>query len=133
MYRSSKDVAEMFAEILDNYESNEKTIERLREKNKEFKNEAYKDSELASMKKELDTIRDDLYRGFPISKEEKENIEKWRLKHETEVHGRDTLEKRLTAHGAIGGGYTYVFTPTSIGVVGEFKCSCGESFTFKDL
>ena len=54
MYKNSKDVAKMFGEILDNYESNERTIKYLREKNQELKNEAYKDSELASMKKELE-------------------------------------------------------------------------------
>lgn len=133
MYKNSKDVAKMFGEILDNYESNERTIKYLREKNQELKNEAYKDSELASMKKELEKSRKALYRGFSISEKEKETIEEWRLKHEAEVHGRDTLEKRLSAHGAIGGSYTYIFTPTSIGVVGEFKCSCGESFTFQDI
>ena len=133
MHRSSEDIAEMLDEILDNYKVNEETINRLQGTIKNLKDEAYKDSELDSMKKELDTIRDDLYRGFPISEKEKKSIEEWRLKHEAEAHGRDTLEKRLSAHGAIGGSYTYIFTPTSIGVVGEFKCSCGETFTFQDI
>ena len=133
MHRSSEDIAEMLDEILDNYKDNEETIKRLQGTIKNLKDEAYKDSELDSMKKELDTIRDDLYRGFPISEKEKKSIEEWRLKHEAEAHGRDTLEKRLSAHGAIGGSYTYIFTPTSIGVVGEFKCSCGETFTFQDI
>ena len=133
MYKSSKDIAEIFGEILDNYESNERTIKYLREKNQELKKEAYKDSELASMKKELEKAKEDLYRGFPISEEEEKSIEEWRLKHEAEAHGRDTLEKRLSAHGAIGGRYTYIFTPTSIGVIGEIRCSCGETFIFQDI
>lgn len=133
MYKNSKDVAEMFGEILDNYESNERTIKYLREKNQELKNEAYKDSELVSMKKELEKAKEDLYRGFPISEEEKKSIEEWRLKHESEFHGRNTLEKRLAAHGAIGGSYDYIFTPTSIGIVGEIRCSCGETFIFQDI
>lgn len=133
MYKNSKDVAEMFGEILDNYESNEETIKYLREENKRIKDEKYKDSELTFMKRELEGVKGDLYRGFPISIKEKKAIEEWRLKHEAEAHGRKTLEQRLSAHGAIGGSYTYIFTPTSIGVVGEFKCSCGESFTFQDI
>lgn len=133
MYRSPKDIAEMFGEILDNYQSKEETIEYLRKENKKIKDEAYKDSELDCMKKELEKTKEDLYRGFPISEKEEKAIEEWRLKHEAEAHGRKTLEQRLAAHGAIGGGYTYVFTPTSIGVVGEVKCSCGETFTFQDL
>lgn len=133
MSRDSKDVEEMFSEILNNYEEKEETIKYLREENKRIKDEKYKDSELTSMKRELEGVKGDLYRGFPISIKEKKTIEEWRLKHEAEAHGRKTLEQRLSAHGAIGGSYTYVFTPTSIGVVGEVKCSCGETFTFQDL
>lgn len=71
MYKNSKDVAEMFGEILDNYESNEETIKYLREENKRIKDEKYKDSELTSMKRELEGVKGDLYRGFPISIKEK--------------------------------------------------------------
>lgn len=28
--------------------------------------------------------------------------------------------------GAIGGGSTYIFTPTSLGVVTKYKCKCGD-------
>lgn len=133
MYRSPKDIAEMFGEILDNYQSKEETIEYLRKENKKIKDEAYKDSELNSMKKELEKTKEDLYRGFPISEKEEKAIEEWQLKHEAEAHGRKTLEQRLAAHGAIGGGYTYHFIPTSIGTIGTIKCSCGEEFTFQDL
>ena len=35
--------------------------------------------------------------------------------------------------GAIGGAFTYKFTPTSIGITGEVIAPNGESFTFKEL
>lgn len=34
----------------------------------------------------------------------------------------------IREHGAIGGRYTYEFTPTSIGTVCAIKCSCGAKF-----
>lgn len=126
-------ISDLCRKIIDKEDSYQKRIKCLEEENKKFKDEHSKDSEIQRMKTELKEAKEDLYRGFPISKKEKEAIEEWRLKHEAEVHGRDTLEKRLSAHGTIGGSYTYVFTPTSIGVVGEIKCNCGETFTFQDL
>lgn len=35
--------------------------------------------------------------------------------------------------GAIGGSYSYTFTPTSLGTVGEIKCTCGDKFCFREL
>lgn len=108
-------------------------IKFLKEENKRLKDEHYKDSEMQSMESELKEAKDNLCRGFPISKEEKEKIREWQLKHDAEKHGLKTLEQRLEAGGCIGGRLTYHFIPTSIGVVGEVECSCGEKFTFQDL
>jgi serine/threonine protein kinase len=79
---------------------------------------------------QYDKMREDYYRGFPISKEEKEKINAWINKHEEEKHPRP--KNSFPRGGAIGGCYTYRFVPTSIGVFGTIKCSCGEEFTFQE-
>ena len=108
-------------------------ISRLEEINKKLRSEHYEDEELQNMKQELKNMKEDYYRGFPITKEEKEAIDKWKEQHEEEVHCLHTLEDRLRAGGAIGGSYRYEFIPTSIGTVGKVVCSCGEEFVFCDL
>lgn len=52
----------------------------------------------------------------------------WIKKHNLKKHGSETVYC-----GAIGGGMTYIFTPTSIGTVGKIRCSCGEEFCFRNL
>ena len=108
-------------------------ISRLEETNKKLRSEHYKDEELQKMKQEVKDIKEDYYRGFPITKEEKEAIDKWKRQHEEEVHCLHTLEDRLRAGGTIGGSYHYEFIPTSIGTIGKVVCSCGEEFVFCDL
>ena len=108
-------------------------ISRLEETNKKLRSEHYKDEELQKMKQEVKDIKDDYYRGFPITKEEEEAIDKWKRQHEEEVHCLHTLEDRLRAGGTIGGSYHYEFIPTSIGTIGKVVCSCGEEFVFCDL
>lgn len=65
--------------------------------------------------------------GFEINNKEYEAIEQWKREHEKEKHNGKL--KR----GAIGGNYTYEFTPTSIGVIGSIKCTCGAEFVFKEI
>ena len=97
-----------------------KTNERLSERIQELMDEKWTDKRLADMQAELDQMRIDYHRGFPISEKEQEKIREWKKSHQH--YG-----------GAIGGTFTYEFTPTSIGTVGEIKCTCGEHFTFRDL
>lgn len=112
----------------------EKRKDYLEEENKRLKDEYYKDAELEKIRQELGKCKNDLYRGFSITEEEKEKIDEWCLQHEIEKHGLDTKEKRMKSQGCCGGKYTYEFIPTSIGVIGNIKCgSCGETFTFQEL
>ena len=108
-------------------------ISRLEETNKKLRSEHYKDEELQNMKQELKNMKEDYYRGFPISKEKKEAIDIWKMQHVDAVHCLHTLEDRLRAGGAIGGSYRYEFIPTSIGTIGKVVCACGEEFVFCDL
>lgn len=61
---------------------------------------------------------------FGLFKEQDEALRTWMGQHDEEHV--DPKRGHLYG-GAIRGGYTYEFTPTSIGVVVRCRCSCGES------
>lgn len=125
---------EIIRAIKQRNEDNLQTINRLEEENEKLKEEIWKDEELQKMRQELEDMREEYYRGFPISKKEDESIKEWIKEHEAKVHGLDTLEKRMKAAGVSGGGYTYKFYPTAIGTSGEIICNrCGELFEFCGL
>lgn len=121
---SMKPIKERLDEIAEEFERKEAAIEWLRKENDELRNEKYKDEELARLKRRLEDVEYELYRGFPISEEEEREIKLWKERHELIHRG---------GHGAVGGKYTYTFVPTSIGTVGEIKCTCGESFCFSEI
>lgn len=98
----------------------ELSVENLKKENAELKSEHYKDEQLSNMKDKLNRMEKDYYRGFPISEEEEEQINKFQ-------------DKYRKYYGAIGGAFTYKFTPTSIGVIGEVIAPNSESLVFKDL
>ena len=98
----------------------ELSVENLKKENAELKSEHYKDEQLSNMKDKLNRMEQDYYRGFPISKEEEKQINKFQ-------------DKYRKYYGAIGGAFTYKFTPTSIGVIGEVIAPNNESLVFKDL
>ena len=112
---------------------NENLIEILREDYRKLRDEYDKDEEIQKIKAEVKRMRSDYYRGFPISEEEDKQIKEWQKKHDAEVHGLNTLNDRMKAGGCIGGRYQFLFTPTSIGTVGECICQCGARFKFQDL
>ena len=64
--------------ILIRYEDALDKISRLEETNKKLRSEHYEDEELQKMKQEVKDMKEDYYRGFPISKEEKEAIDEWK-------------------------------------------------------
>ena len=98
----------------------ELSVENLKKENAELKSEHYKDEQLSNMKDKLNRMEKDYYRGFPISEEEEAQINKFQ-------------DKYRKYYGAIGGAFTYKFTPTSIGVIGEVIAPNNESLVFKDL
>ena len=59
-----------------------------------------------------------------MTKEESEKIHQWQKKHSEECP--------FISISAIGGNFTFNFTPTSIGTFGVCKCSCGEKFVFQE-
>lgn len=79
-----------------------------------------KDEEIRKLQEKNHEMYQKLLRGFSITEEEAKAIRKWQETHKD-------------SGGAIGGGYTYEFTPTAIGTIGTIKRSNGESFTFREL
>lgn len=108
-------------------------IEYLEKQNQKLRDEKYKDNELLRMKAELKAMKEDYYRGFPISEEEQKSIREWMDKHDEEVHHARTLGDKLKLGGCCGGRYTYKFTPTSIGTIGTVKCGCGAELIFQEI
>lgn len=128
----NNDVEKSLKTIKEALESKDKTIETLRKENNYLKNEYDKDKEIAKLKQQLEEARKDNRRGFPISEAEDKAITEWQEAHIKKKHW-DKHHNCPKSFGAIGGNFTYEFTPTSIGIIGTVKCSCGESFDFQEL
>lgn len=62
-----------------------------------------------------------------FNKTEMSAVESWIEKHIEEKHGGNTYAR------AIGGRFSYVFVPTSLGVIGTIRCGCGEEYCFRDI
>ena len=128
------DHIDTFAEdIKDELKRKDMTLKYLELQNRELYDEHYKDNELKQMLDEVNKMKDDYYRGFPISEEEDKNIKEWIDNHERDVHGCYTLEDKINRGGCCGGTYTYEFVPTSIGTVGTVRCNCGAKYTFQEI
>lgn len=108
-------------------------IRQLEEENTKLKEKIYKDKELAKMKQLLEQMQKDYLRGFPITEEEQQAIEKWKKIHDEEVHGWTTTAQRMKAEGVSGGRYSYHFIPTTLGVSGVIMCHCGAQFEFQEI
>lgn len=104
----------------------------LEEENARLKDEAYKDTQLQEMRESMERMRQEIRYGFPVDEEEHRRLEEWKRKHDEEAHGADYSQKKFRYSGAIGGSYTYRFTPTSIGTFGTCVCSCGAKFDFQE-
>jgi hypothetical protein len=113
------------------YEDDQKRIKFLEERLKDLEDEKWKDNELQKIKSQLDRMKEDYYRGFPITEDEQKKIQEWQNKHDIEVHHLDTPERKMRAEGVSGGRLSYKFLPTSIGTFGTVKCSCGAEFDFQ--
>ena len=118
--------------ISDVYEQFKEQLQSLRNQCDDLQaklNDQYaNDKEIVRLQKIIDEQDSELRYGFGITKEENKIITEWIKKHNLTKHGSETVY-----YGAIGGGMTYIFTPTSIGTVCKVKCSCGEEFCFRDL
>lgn len=67
---------------------------------------------------------------FGLCKEQLAAANKWMEEHDKERHIRPGKTYRYS--GAIGGAYTWTFTPTSLGTVARVECSCGAEIDVTD-
>ena len=119
-----KDVKKLFQDLYDQYRAVQRRNEVLETENVYLKSEQYKDSELANMRSEYDKMKDDYYRGFPISKEEMEKIHKW----------MDELTKDYPEAKINSARFHYKFYPTALGVAGFVVDSItGKELQFQEL
>lgn len=128
VFVSEKTIEDYLLNIKELSKSKDNQIQKLKAENAQLKDKNYKDNELDSMKKQvksaradIEAMRRDMYRGFPITEEEKEAIYNWSKEHDEKEH-----KNPRDYHGTIGGGFDYVFTPTSIGTVGVCVCKTCE-------
>lgn len=134
--KSNEDLLKAISTVL---EEKDKEIERLTAENEDMKSEYYKDEQILKMQQKIDEMKEKVnvlrkssMRGFPISEEEEKKIAEWQKKHLKKKHWDKEHDCPKSA-GAIGGRFSYHFIPTSIGVIGEVKCSCGKKFCFQEL
>lgn len=92
--------------------------ERVEKENEQHRNKTYEIGYVSKLREENKRLKEDYRRGFPISKEEKEAINKWANEH------YKTCKQR---------GYSYHFYPTELGVAGVVQCSCGAKFEFQEI
>ena len=101
-------------------EERKKAVDKLAEFNK--------DEKIKELEKELENERKrtNKIRSFAIEPKDVKRIDAWKARHEAEKHNGSQYA------GAIGGRYTYEFTPTSIGTFGRIRCACGDHFDYDD-
>lgn len=102
-------------------------FQKLQQENSRLHSEHFKDEALKEAEETIQLLRKQFDKSFSITEEEYEKIENWKKQHEAEAHNGTSII------GAIGGRYTYSFTPTSIGTVGTIHCTCGAEFTFSEI
>ena len=120
-----EDIKKTLQKVYDHYRDVCNTNDYLRKEIEKVKSDTYKDEELAKMKSEYDRMKEDYFRGFPISKEQWKKIKEWQDK---------IIDKHPAGKATISGRFTYIFYPTSIGTAGEIKDNIsGETFEFQEL
>ena len=65
---------------------------------------------------------------FQLSDQELKEEKKWLEEHNKECRFADSMNQ-----GAIGGRLSYIFTPTSLGVLTKVRCACGEEIDVTDV
>lgn len=111
---------ELLEMIKNKYKHLELHKKRVEEENEQHRNKIYETQYVFKLREENKRLREDYFRGFPISKEQKESIDKW-----ADEHYKTCSYKRV--------GYGYHFYPTPLGVSGVVQCSCGAKFEFQEI
>ena len=117
------DIKGILQDLYNQYRAIDLRNKYLEEENTRLKTDAYKDEEVAKMKKMYDSMSADYYRGFPISKEEDEKIREWEEKLIGDVDMKINSAR-----------FYYEFYPTPLGTAGYvIDGITGEKFCFKEI
>ena len=111
-----KSLSEISSDLLKFQIYNEDYINSLKNRIKNLEEDNFQDKTIQEALKEKDNAIAAMKNGFYILPEDKEKIDNWKREHERIKH---TPDRR----SAIGGQYSYSFTPTSIGVFKSCECS----------
>ena len=65
---------------------------------------------------------------FELNEVERQKLRDWQEKHDKKCKFANPMSQ-----GAIGGRLTYMFTPTSLGVITKIKCTCGKEADLTDM
>lgn len=122
-----RDFALSIDKIKEVYEKQTATIERLEKENKFLKEQYDKDEEVSKLKTEILNMKRQMSNAFVLNEKETKAIADWIENHSKEFHN----DKPYCT--SIGRAFSYTFTPTSIGSIGEITCICGQTFCFRDL
>ena len=98
----------------------ERELEMLRVENDKLKTGIWREEEMSRLKSKYDKMEKEYHRGFPISEQEQEVISQFIAEHRAD-------------YGAICGGFTYRFVPTSIGVASSIVALNGDELVFREL
>ena len=116
-------IDELCLALKDKFMRQEEKIKYLSEENRKLKKGVWEKEESSRLESEYERMKHEYYNfGFPITEEEKEKIDEWAKTHECKTRGTRAEGYRK-----------FIFSPTELGVVGEVKCSCGQTFTFREL
>lgn len=103
---------------IDGLRAKDKQISQLQAENNRLKDEHYKDEELKKLQEKIKELQGDCTRGFPISKDEQEVINKLREEH-----------KKKCPYCS----FKYIFEIYPIVEFGYLKCDvCGEEIKFAE-
>jgi len=69
---------------------------------------------------------------FKLTDEDSEKVNNWIKEHKQDKNCKYSIPNGQKT-GAIGGAYTYSFTPTSIGTIKKVECACGVEFNFTNF
>lgn len=114
------DVAKLAGQLVDQFEMQERQIKYLREENQKLKEGVWEKEEVARLKRDYERMREEYYLGFPITPEQDAEIKEWKKKYEGQHFG------------AIGGAFTYSFTPTGIGTFATIIGPDGDKLEFQE-
>ena len=116
------EIKKIAEQLVERYQYQSEQYDILKQENDKLKNLVWEKEEIASLKKELNTLKKLISFNYLITEEENEKIKKW------------ISERPIKNTGAIGGRYEYRFFPTSIGVIGKIVDMVDkESFVFREL